>query len=87
MAHYDCDNCGARMGISFGLCNSCTPTEFLLLQAQTRDIYCSAERAWDEYIDEQRNAFIEKYLEDNDYDKITKEMKEIEKQCKNKQLS
>lgn len=25
MAHYDCDNCGYRMGIAYGTCGNCTP--------------------------------------------------------------
>lgn len=28
MAHYDCSNCGAHMGIGFGYCRECTPKEY-----------------------------------------------------------
>lgn len=34
MAHYDCSNCGERMGIAFGSCSSCTPKEFHTVSEQ-----------------------------------------------------
>lgn len=34
MSHYDCDNCGATMGIAFGSCNNCTPKEYFQLEKE-----------------------------------------------------
>jgi predicted ATP-dependent serine protease len=29
MAHYDCSDCGASMGVGYGICTACTPQEVL----------------------------------------------------------
>ncbi|QJA43135.1 hypothetical protein [Phaeobacter phage MD18] len=47
MAHYDCSNCGDRMGVDFGTCPSCTPKEFHELTAQRRDLMAEAADQWD----------------------------------------
>lgn len=46
MAHYDCDNCGERMGIGFGSCRACTPERYRTLSTEISQLHARAEHAW-----------------------------------------
>lgn len=46
MAHYDCSNCGASMGIGFGYCTSCTPKEYHDLNRAIGELQTQAEAKW-----------------------------------------
>jgi hypothetical protein len=39
MAHYDCNDCGASMGISYGLCPDCTPDDVRKAKAKMLSNY------------------------------------------------
>lgn len=57
MAHYDCSNCGERMGVDFGSCSSCTPREYHDLVRARGEIRAKAERDWEA----QHAAMIENF--------------------------
>jgi predicted ATP-dependent serine protease len=46
MAHYDCSNCGERMGVAFGSCSSCTPPQYDATNRELRDIANKAAEEW-----------------------------------------
>ena len=43
MAHYECSNCGASMGIDFGFCKNCTPKEYFIIKEELKDIIYETE--------------------------------------------
>lgn len=84
MSHYDCTHCGHTMGIAFGLCKNCTPAEYFALQAKRAQLFCEAERAWDRKVAEERNKFIDAYLDDCDYSGVVAQMEQMEEEANNK---
>ncbi len=63
MSHYDCKDCGATMGIGYGLCSSCTPPEVITLKEELKDEINTVEMIYDElnwssYVSE-RDKFVE----------------------------
>lgn len=47
MAHYDCSNCGKRMGLSFGECGACTPVAHGETIKAISHIYNELAGEWD----------------------------------------
>jgi len=80
MAHYDCADCGASMGIGYGTCRECTPTEVFDAQEELRQAAQKAEVEWEKSVsclgftqqiekikkeqDQAREAFLEPMLKD-----------------------
>ncbi len=58
MAHYDCSNCGAHMGVCFGSCEECTPKEVFEANRKYNSQYHDAVSAWDKLIEKERAKFI-----------------------------
>lgn len=48
MAHYDCKNCGTYGGIAWGICEYCTPEDFLQIESDLASEYRKAVVAFDE---------------------------------------
>lgn len=61
MAHYDCSNCGASMGINFGMCNSCTPKEIFDADKKLQRANIEAVQRWDDLVRELRHSTIESW--------------------------
>jgi len=62
MAHYDCTNCGARMGIAYGICTSCTPKKVFEKEERKKQLRISAERTWSAKVQKKRLKFIKQYI-------------------------
>ena len=60
MTHYDCSNCGESMGIGFGYCSACTPSEFNRIEAEIMDVRRAAEAAWEKNIKEEAASLAER---------------------------
>lgn len=58
MAHYDCSNCGASMGISFGMCESCTPRAVTEAELTEKVAWTEAEQEWRRATDSLRKEFL-----------------------------
>ena len=82
MAHYDCSNCGGAMGIAWGICDKCTPKEYLELKEKQSKLIDKAYFAFQDYMNGKRSDWINSYLEKTDYNKISEDMKEIENKYK-----
>lgn len=83
MAHYDCSNCGSIMGIAFGICNNCTPEDYIELEGRKRELCVKADLYAEEQLGVQRRLLVENYLNINGYDEIREKMEEIrERECK-----
>lgn len=63
MAHYDCKDCGAMYGIEWGLCESCTPQEYLDLRTAINKARTTAENEWEYETRDAREEYINKYME------------------------
>jgi hypothetical protein len=48
MAHYDCSNCGAHLGIDFGSCHRCTPREYHDLCKERNRVFAAARVRFEE---------------------------------------
>ncbi len=49
MSHYQCKNCGASMGGDYGICQSCTPKEYIDFQSKIHELYCNSNKEWESY--------------------------------------
>jgi len=73
MAHYDCKNCGHTLGVSFGICENCTPKEYFDLQKEITLLREHALLAWDDGKEE----FFDKYLEEHGISAIRNRLEEM----------
>jgi predicted ATP-dependent serine protease len=73
MAHYDCSNCGHTLGVSFGICERCTPKEYFKLQNDITKLKEEANDRWDTG----RAVFIEEYLEEHGVSIIRNKLEEM----------
>lgn len=84
MAHYDCSNCGASMGIHFGECRSCTPPEYHEIIRSIAKVKTAASNAWEQNIAEEmkalearRNAFVEGFCEEHGIGEMQKKLHDL----------
>lgn len=75
MAHYDCSDCGASMGIGYGYCTECTPKEVFEADRALKEARKRAEREWEisqsnlrfqmqiEQLEKERNAVKDRFIE------------------------
>ena len=59
MAHYDCRDCGASMGIAYGICATCTPSAVYKSKADLRGARERAAATYDDEHEEERDRYIE----------------------------
>jgi len=59
MAHYECRDCGAHLGIAYGKCDSCTPQTVRTLEARLSQARYLAEMEF-----ERKNAALYQTLKD-----------------------
>ena len=60
MSHYDCDNCGHRMGISYGSCENCTPEWFHEATTKYNSQRVEVKARVEEYFREEQISLIER---------------------------
>lgn len=84
MAHYDCSNCGASMGLYFGECRSCTPPEYHELTKKIALVNLAAEEAWKALIatemaalEKRRDAFVAGFAEEHGIGALNAAMHEL----------
>ena len=70
MAHYDCKNCGAHLGIDYGECEECTPKEVFKLEKQLTTAKIEAEEKAYEYY----------WVEKKEIDRKTQRLKRLVKE-------
>jgi predicted ATP-dependent serine protease len=58
MAHYDCDHCGASMGIAFGICENCTPKDYLIKKRELERAEKDAATEFDDVVREIKSSYI-----------------------------
>lgn len=77
MAHYDCDNCGAYMGIGYGYCDKCTPREVLDAKSKLESAKESAGRKYERLLIDSRYNFIkqETIVEEQKYKELYEKYK------------
>ena len=46
MAHYDCSNCGAHLGVDWGSCKKCTPKEWDELKKEKSELIQQFKNQW-----------------------------------------
>ena len=68
MAHYDCSDCGASMGIAYGICKECTPDWYFKKEREDRHLRHEAARQWDVRMDATKEAFILDYIKEHSND-------------------
>jgi len=78
MSHYDCNDCGASMGISFGYCNNCTPKEYFDIKEELKDIIYETETKVNKHFRKQRNQLYNELLNKTKYTKLQERLKELE---------
>jgi len=77
MSHYDCKNCGHSFGISWGMCEACTPPEYVDLGREIKKIKESAKDAWGVHSEISRKKFMDEWQNENGYQEKTARHEEI----------
>jgi len=78
MSHYDCSDCGAFRGISFGYCKNCTPQEYFDIKEELKDIIYETEIKVNKHFRKQRDKLYSEILNETDYTKLQERLKELE---------
>jgi len=60
MSHYDCDNCGYGMGISYGSCENCTPAWVRDAKTKYNSQWGDVKKQVGEYFKEERTSLEER---------------------------
>ena len=82
MAHYDCTNCGHRMGIAFGYCERCTPEEYLEIKGKIQTIQRKIDDEWEIASKHMKEVFSSNRKHQYGVVDLENKLKELEKEHK-----
>ena len=64
MGHYDCKDCGASLGLHFGVCTNCTPKELLDERAELKEKEQSLLYEWESMMRSEKLKWVKEQISD-----------------------